>query len=151
MALLGKKKKKEDKEQEASVSQDGDSEALENSGDVTDNNDSYTDDANGEKALLDQYTSGLNVAASSDNEESASEGTAEVTSVEEAEEPEEKSDEDDVSDSLLDIFASEEEEDADLATLTHGLEDVDIQSLLAEAKNVAGRLRALVESQKQGT
>ena len=148
MALLGKKKKKEDKEQEASVSQDEVGEALENSADVTDNNDSYTDDANGEKALLDQYTSGLNPAASSDNEESANEGTTEEASSDEAEESEEESDEDDVDDSLMDIFASEEEEDADLSALTFGLEDVDIQSLLAEAKNVASRLRALVESQK---
>lgn len=146
MALLGKKKKKEDKRQEASVSQDEVSEALENSGDVTDNNDSYTDDANGEKALLDQYTSGLNPAASSDDEKSANEdATVDAT----FEEPAEESDEDDVSDSLLDIFASEEEEDSDLSALTQGLEDVDIHSLLAEAKNVASRLRTLVESQKR--
>ena len=151
MALLGKKKKKEDKGQEASVSQDEVGEALENSGDVIDNNDSYTDDANGEKALLDQYTGGLNPTAPSDDEESADEDTtikeALVEEAEEAEEAEE-SDEDDVSDSLMDIFASEEEEDTDLSALTQGLEDVDIQSLLAEAKNVASRLRTLVESQR---
>ena len=142
MGLLGKKKKKEDKGQEASVSQDDVSEALENSGDVTDNNDSYTDDANGEKTLLDQYTSGLNMAASSDDEESLEEDTIEEASPE-------KSDEDDVSDSLLDISASEEEDDADLSALTQGLEEVDIHSLLAEAKNVASRLRAFVESQRR--
>ena len=145
MALLGKKKKKEDKGQEASVSQDEVGEALENSGDVIDNNDSYTDDANGEKALLDQYTGGLNLTALSDDEESADEDTTTKEAlVEAAEEP----DEDDVSDSLMDIFASEEEEDTDLSVLTQGLEDVDIQSLLAEAKNVASRLRTLVESQR---
>lgn len=144
MALLGKKKKKEDKEQEASISQDGDGEALENSGDVTDNNVSAGGEANAEQALLNQYTEGLaSIPQSHDDEseESTDENTAEAPSEEPAE--------DDVDDSLMDIFASEEEEDADLSALTFGLEDIDVQSLLAEAKNVADRLRALVESQQK--
>ncbi len=140
MALLGKKKKKENKEQEASISQDGDGEALENSGDVTDNDVLAGGEANAEQALLSQYTEGL--AALSDDEESADESAEEAF----AEEPAE----DDVSDSLMDIFASEEEEDSDLSALTFGLEELDVQSLLAEAKNVASRLRTLVESQQRG-
>ena len=139
MALLGKKKKKEDKEQEAN-------EALENSEDVDDNSGSALSEADAEQAMLNQYTKGLNTAASSGDEESTDEDTEETTEEAPAEEPDE---EDDVSDSLMDIFASEDEEDSDLAALTFGLEDVDIHSLLAEAKNVASRLRALVESQKQ--
>ncbi len=90
--------------------------------------------------MLSQYTEGL--AALSDDEESADESAEEAF----AEEPAE----DDVSDSLMDIFASEEEEDSDLSALTFGLEELDVQSLLAEAKNVASRLRTLVESQQRG-
>ena len=84
--------------------------------------------------MLSQYTEGL--AALSDDEESADESAEEAF----AEEPAE----DDVSDSLMDIFASEEEEDSDLSALTFGLEELDVQSLLAEAKNVAIRWTPLL-------
>ena len=141
MALLGRKKK-EDKKEEASISQDGNGEALENSDDVTDNGVSDGGEANAEQALLNQYTEGLAPIAQSDDDESTEENTEEPPAEEPAEEPAE----DDVSDSLMDIFASEEEEDADLSALTFGLEDIDVQSLLSEAKNVASRLRTLVES-----
>ena len=139
MALLGKKKK-EDKEQEASISQDGDGEALENSGDVTDNNVSAGGEANAEQALLSQYTEGLDLSAlGDDDEEPTDENTGKA--------PAEDLAEDDVSDSLMDLFASEEEEDTDLTALTFGLEDIDVQSLLAEAQDVVSRLRARAESQ----
>ena len=55
------------------------------------------------------------------------------------EDPESSSDEED--DDLMDIFAAEEEEDMDLATLTRSLEEIDTASLLAEARDVASNLR----------
>jgi len=142
MALLGRKKK-EDTEQEASISQDGDGEALENSDDVTDNEVSELVEANAEQALLSQYTEGLDLSALGDEEEPTDENTGKA----QAEDLIENLAEDDVSDSLMDLFASEEEEDTDLTALTFGLEDLDIQSLLAEAQDVVSRLRARAESQ----
>ena len=48
---------------------------------------------------------------------------------------------DDVDDGLMDIFTSEEEEDVDLSSLTDSLTDVEIGSLLAEARDVLAGLR----------
>jgi hypothetical protein len=48
----------------------------------------------------------------------------------------------DPGDELMDIFTSEEEEDVDLSVLTEGLEELQMQSLLAEARDVSAGLRA---------
>ena len=47
-------------------------------------------------------------------------------------------------DDLMDIFASEEEEDVDLSALTGSLLDVDVRSLLTEATDISNSLRELV-------
>ena len=48
-------------------------------------------------------------------------------------------------DDLMDIFTSEEEDDADMSAMTDDLEELDLHSLLAEAIDVAAELRAYVE------
>ena len=49
--------------------------------------------------------------------------------------------EEEVDEDLMDIFTSEEEEDVDLSALTGSLEEIDPESILQEARDVAGRLR----------
>ena len=44
-------------------------------------------------------------------------------------------------DDLMDIFSSEQEEDVDLSALTDNLDDLDVDSLLAEASDVSVKLR----------
>ena len=76
-------------------------------------------------------------------------GPADATDLlQEAVEPEgqggddEASDGDDADDNLMDIFTSEEAEDEDMLVLTQGLEEVDGASLLAEARDLASRVRS---------
>ena len=59
-------------------------------------------------------------------------------------EPEADSEEDE-DDDLMDIFASEEEQDVDLSALTDSLVEVDIESLLAETRDVLASLRERIE------
>ena len=49
----------------------------------------------------------------------------------------------DADDDLLSIFENEEEEDVDLSALTGSLEQIDIESLLVEARDVFARLEAM--------
>ena len=63
--------------------------------------------------------------------------------VEEPDETETESDDND----LMDIFTTEEEEDAVLSAMTDSLEDLDIHSLLAEAIDVSAELQTLIEAQ----
>ena len=49
--------------------------------------------------------------------------------------------EDDTSDSMMDIFTSEEEEDVDLSNMTRNLVEISMEELLTEAMEVAEQLR----------
>ena len=44
-------------------------------------------------------------------------------------------------DDLMDIFTSEEEEDAELSSMTEDLEEISMEALLSEARDVAVRMR----------
>ncbi len=44
-------------------------------------------------------------------------------------------------DDLMDIFTSEEEEDAELSSMTEDLEEISMEALLSEARDVAVRIR----------
>jgi len=70
----------------------------------------------------------------------AEEEQQEAPNQENQEDPER--DESEPKDTLLDIFKSEEVQDVEFSALTEGLEDIDIQDLLQEARNVAQRLGA---------
>ena len=75
-----------------------------------------------------------------ENSGQAEEEQQEAPNQENQEDPE--WDESEPKDTLLDIFKSEEVQDVEFSALTEGLEDIDIQDLLLEARNVAQRLGA---------
>ena len=54
-------------------------------------------------------------------------------------------------DDLMEIFASEEEEDVDLSALTGSLLEVDVRSLITEATEISNSLRELVGDGKDDT
>ncbi len=132
MPLFGKKKKdKEDnKEPSEESEQNGSGISLENPGLSDDNDLELSDEQASELSILD---SALEGSVGSVDDESDGEGG-------DGDEDEE------LSQDLLDIFASETESDLDLAALTNGLEDVDAASLLTQAQQVLALLKRNINS-----
>ena len=107
--------------------------------------------------LEDNLSSGDNKETSGNEEEDLLSQYASVDQALQEDEPEKKDafdgisgdnkDDGDISSELMDIFTSEEAEGGtDLGALEDILEDIDIHSLIEEAKNVEARLRNLVQA-----
>ena len=129
MKLLGKKKKDKDSAQnEESAPLDPDRSGGDNE----------STPGNEEEDILSQYASADQALQEDEPEEKDALDEALADS---------KDDDDDVSGELMDIFTSEEAEGGkDLGVLIDILEDIDIHSLVEEAKNVETRLRNLVQA-----
>ena len=72
------------------------------------------------------------------------EGDDQVTGDPDVDEDSESSSDEEGDDDLMDIFASQEEEDVDMTALTDSLEEIDTESLIAEARDVSSNLRELL-------
>jgi hypothetical protein len=130
MGLLGKLKKKSNNEDKSKSVQ------LESESD-TDVVDDDTEGENGEftleldDSIVDESLEDVLKLDSSDDESG------------EAEAPAAKKDDDAFSDDLMDIFEDDAETGPDLEALSDYLEDIDMESLLAQAQHVSARLRGL--------
>ena len=136
MKLLGKKKKDKDS------SQNEESAPLEDNLSSGDNkeasgNEPFDSAQDREEDLLSQYASADQALQEDEPEQKdALDGISG-----------DNKDDDDVSSELMDIFTSEDVEGGtDLGALADILEDIDIHSLVEEAKNVEARLRNLVQA-----
>lgn len=127
MPLFGKKKKDQDDKQEPAEEseQNGGGISLENL-DLSDDNDGESSDEEASELSILDSALGSDLGSLDDDSDG----------------PDGEGGEDDaMSQDLLDIFAADTEADADLAALTHGLEDVDAASLLAQAQQVLALLK----------
>ena len=102
---------------------------------------------NEEETLLSQYSEeGAGGGPSTDGPETQDTASEAVSLLQEGDgerEEDKPADEsaDGVGEDLLDIFTSEEVEDEDLKALTKDLEDIDVPSLLTQARQLSTQLR----------
>ena len=132
MNFLGKKKKKEDKDSAQNV----ESAPLEPDLSGGDNEKTAGTE---ESDILSQYASGDQALQTDDDKSGGMDPEASGGSSSDGD--------DDVGSELMDIFTSEEAEGGiDVGAMADILEDIDIHSLIEEAKNVETRLRKLVQA-----
>ena len=128
MRLLGKKKKDDDKDQSSSDDQlNLGVDSVADSSDNIDLSDAESDDGSSD----DMLSLGLDLSNLGDNEDAESEGEANK-----------ESEDDPFGGALMDIFSEAEESDSDLGPLLEYLEDIEMASLLVQAKELVRRFKA---------